>query len=100
MSDEIDPNHDESAVAITFVWLVVGLAPTFILLGLISSKQTPALVPVFVLCLACNLVGGFGCTRRIQSVVARIFLGLLLAGFFFALSCIVAIFQACAHMNF
>ena len=99
MSDETDPKKKENDAAVTFIWLIVGLAPTLILLAMVSAKRPEGFVPVLFICAACNLLGGLGCTRRIKDGIVRVFLGLLLAGFFFILSWVVALFQACSHMN-
>jgi MFS family permease len=93
------PNEKEYNPAPAFLWLLVGLAPIPILLAMVSSRTPrPAWgMSVFFLCVACNLLGGLGCLRGIKNIAVRIILGLFLGAFFFVLSCVVAIFQACSH---
>jgi hypothetical protein len=83
------------------MWLMVGLAPILILLLAVSGNGlSPGdLMSLLVLCVVCNLIGGFGCARNVKDWVARIALGLVLAGCFFVLSVIVAVFEACSHMQ-
>jgi hypothetical protein len=100
MSDEPNPNPNEKNPLITLLWLAVGLAPVFILLSITSSPgPRPSLGLVLIVCAICNLLGGIGCLRSIKDVGKRVGLGILLAGFFFALSWGIVLFQACSHMN-
>lgn len=88
---------------VTLIWLIVGLAPIPILLLAVSaagaSQGATGGVSLLILCVICNLLGGFGCARNVKDSVSRIFLGLSLSGCFFVLCVIVAVFQACAHMQ-
>ena len=103
MSDEPNPNPKKHNPAFIFVWLLVGLAPIPMVLIMISavkpgSAMSQSLFPIaLVLVPACNLVGGIGCLGGIKNIAVRIILGILLAAFFFALTAIVAIFQACSQ---
>jgi FtsH-binding integral membrane protein len=98
-----NPNQKSNSAVTTLKWLGVGLAPILISL-LVMSQNGPsqgweALVLLFI-CVICNLLGGFGCTRNIKDTFNRIFLGLFLAVSFFAVSAIVAILDSCSHMQF
>ncbi|HXC34908.1 MAG TPA: hypothetical protein VNV43_03485 [Candidatus Acidoferrales bacterium] len=100
----MDNNPIGKNPAIAFLWLMVGLAPTVILLAFVSSSDPPPkwVNPVFVLlfCALCNLAGGIGCVRNIKDGLLRSILGLFLAFCFFVLSIVIALFQACSHMQF
>jgi hypothetical protein len=82
-----------------FLWLLVGLAPIPLLLVLASANAPhPTLAAsALIICPICNLCGGIGCLGGIKNAAVRIILGLFLAAFFFGLSVIVALFQACSH---
>lgn len=100
MDTESDPKDKDSARA--FIWLMVGLAPILIFLVAFSaSHPLRAVNPllIFGLCALCNLLGGLGCVRNLKDGGTRTFLGLFLAGCFFVLSWIVAVFQACSQSN-
>ena len=99
MNDERDPNRKEHNPAFIFVWLLIGLAPIPILLAMVSSRtpQPAWAISIFLFCVACNLCGGIGCLAGIKNTALRIILGFFLAAFFFVLSWIIAIFQACSH---
>jgi len=99
MNEKRDPDRKESNPAFTLFWLLIGLAPIPILLAMVSARTSHPKWGeiVFLLCTACNLCGGIGCLAGIKNTALRIILGLFLAAFFFVLSWIVAIFQACSH---
>ncbi len=103
MSDEPNPNLKKHKPDFIFAWLLIGLAPIPMVLILISvvkhdNALAQSLVPIAMIVVpACNLVGGIGCLGRMKNVAARIVLGVLLAAFFFALTVIVAVFQACSQ---
>jgi hypothetical protein len=102
MSDETNPNPKEKNPIVAFVWLLVGLAPILILLITTSLYPPPYhnwAGVVILVCVLCNLLGGIGCVRSVKDGALRLFLGILLAGFFFLLSLAVVVFQACSHMN-
>jgi hypothetical protein len=83
-----------------FLWLLVALAPIPLLLIMASAAANgpvPALGPILILSLICCLVGGIGCLRGIRNIAVRVILGIFLACFFFGLSVIVALFEACSH---
>ena len=95
------PNSRGKRATITLIWLAVGLAPIPILLSLASASahfQESAGLALFFLCIVCNLIGAFGCVRNVKDPLFRNTLGLFLAGCFFVLSVIVAVFEACSHM--
>jgi len=99
--DNPDPRSNKAAV--TLMWLAVGLAPIPIILLAGSANGPPqgsGGTVLLVFCVICNLLGGFGCVRNTKGWAARIALGLFLAGCFFAVSVIVAVFEACSHMQF
>jgi hypothetical protein len=92
-----DKNEHNPTAA--FLWLLVGLAPIPLLLVFASANAPhPVLAAsALIICLICNLCGGIGCLGGIKNAAVRIILGLFLAAFFFGLSVIVALFQACSH---
>jgi hypothetical protein len=98
--DEVVPMQPNPASAL--VWLMVGLAPIPILLMFVSSNssnapnQTWAPV-VLIVCGLCNLCGGLGCLGRIKNMGVRVVLGIFLGIFFFLLSWLIALFEACSH---
>jgi hypothetical protein len=93
------PVKPEPDPAFAFTWLLVGLVPIPILLVFASSNPpNPTYAPyVLVGCAICNLCGGLGCLGRLKNIGVRIILGILLGVFFFLLSWIVALFEACSH---
>jgi hypothetical protein len=103
MNDEPNPNLKKHNPVFIFIWLLVGLAPIPMVLIMISavkpgSAPAQSLIPIaLVVVPACNLLGGIGCLGGIKNVAVRIILGIFLAAFFFALTAIVAVFQACSH---
>jgi hypothetical protein len=87
---------------LAILWLPVGLVPIPVLLVMFSLNSKPsswAVVVVLVACVACHLLGGFGCVGGIKNTAVRIILGIFLALFFFLLTAVVVLFQACSHMN-
>ena len=85
-----------------FLWLLVALAPIpLLLIAARAAANGPgsALGPVLILSAICCLVGGIGCLGSIKNIAVRIILGLFLACFFFGLSVIVTLFEACSHMS-
>ena len=101
---ENKPNERDSAgkrATITLIWLAVGLAPMVIILGSLSSNGSPSKgVTVLVITVICNILGGFGCARNVEDILSRSILGLFFSGCFFVLCVIVAVYQACSHMQF
>lgn len=85
--------------AFAFLWLLVGLAPAPILLIAASSNTQGrnSAIPLLIICMLCNLCGGIGCLGGIKNVAVRIILGLFLAVFFFGLSVLIALWQACSR---
>lgn len=100
---ENNPDQDSKGAMLAFFWLLVGLAPILIYLVVFApdSPHPKWLNPMFlfVFCALCNLFGGFGCVREVKNEAARVLLGLFLGAFFFVLSWVVAVFQACSHMG-
>ena len=83
---------------VAIFWLFVGIAPIPLVLILASSNPPNlALGPLLFIVPICNLCGGIGCLGGIKNVATRIILGIFLAAFFFCLTVIVAVFQACSH---
>ena len=80
---------------------MVGLVPIPVMLVMTNLSGPPgAFFPVgLILCVFCSLAGGIGCLGRMKSAVGRVMLGLLLGVVFFILSCVIALFAACAHIN-
>jgi hypothetical protein len=103
MSDEPNPKLKKHNPAFTFLWLLVGLAPIPMVLVLFSAAKpgsalAQSLLPIaLVVVPACNLLGGIGCLGGIKNIAVRVILGVLLAAFFFALTVVVAVFQACSQ---
>ena len=99
-----DQKQKERNPATTFVWLLVGLAPIPMALIIISAKPGAPAAQSFLLCAmilapVCNLLGGIGCLGGIKNVAVRVILGILLSAFFFALTVVVAVFQACSNSH-
>jgi hypothetical protein len=97
-----DPAKEKkSDPAWSFLWLVVGLAPIPILLGVVSSHagygNTRWDAPLFIICGICSLVGGLGCVGFIKNIAVRIIVGLFLAVGFLLLSWLIAAFAACSQ---
>jgi len=105
MSDELNPHRKKPNLAFIFIWLLVGVAPIPMVLIMISSAKpgsalAQSLFPIALLVVpVCNLLGGIGCLGGIKNVFVRVVLGVLLASFFFALTVIVAVFQACSQSS-
>jgi hypothetical protein len=103
MNNESNSGAKADKAAGTFLWLLVGLAPIGIWLIVLTSRpaqRSSTLGSIlFFGCVACNLLGGFGCVRNVKDVLVRIILGLFLTVFFFVLSLVIPLFQACSHMN-
>ena len=101
MNHQPEPNNSKDKGGLAMLWVLVGLLPIPILFVATDSRAPhPGFFPAgLVLCVLCNLAGGIGCLQSVKHPVARVFFGLLLSGVFFVLSCIVALFQACSHMN-
>ena len=95
--DELEKGEFNPAFG--FLWLLVGLAPIPILLVAVSSNPPHSNlgIALLIICPLCNLCGGIGCLGGIKNVAVRIILGLFLAAFFFCLSVLVALLQACSH---
>jgi len=97
---EADPPKNEPDPGRRFLWLLVGLAPILIVLITLSSPgphSSAAGAALLIICPLCNLLGAFGCLGGIKDPGVRIILGIFLAGFFFCLTAVVAVFQACSQ---
>ena len=97
-----DENKKEYNSSYAFLWLLVGLVPIPLLLIAVTPNGGPNRAlgsALLIICPICCLCGGIGCLGGIKSIPVRIILGLLLAVFFFGLAAMVALFQACSHMN-
>ena len=94
-----EPINAENIPSFTIIWLLVGLLPIPVLLAFVSPNQSNrALLPVVtIICALCNLCGGIGCLGRIKDAVMRAVLGICLGIFFFLLSWLVAVFEACSQ---
>jgi|ERR1017187_7260726 hypothetical protein len=103
MENDSDSNPRNTSPKFGFIWLLVGLAPIPILLSALPADRARRawVNPVFllILCATCNRVGGIGSLSSLKDAALRIILGILLAGFFSALSWGIVLFQACSHMH-
>jgi hypothetical protein len=97
-----NPNPKNSSATTTLIWLTVGLAPILVLLIAVSGNGPSQVLGrvLFIFCVICNLLGGFGCARNVKDGLSRVLLGVFLSVCFFVVSVIVALLEACSHMQF
>lgn len=100
MENEPAPGGDNQGDGMAFLWLLVGLAPILILLSVLKPGGfRPDPLILFLVCTACNLLGGFGCVGKTKDPVSRVVFGMLLSFLFFVLCWGIVLLQACSHMN-
>jgi hypothetical protein len=83
-----------------FGWFLIGVAPIPIWLLIVGNDQgpiSPVTIKILItLTVLCNLCGGIGCLSRVMTdVVARLALGILIAGLLFSLTVFIAVFVGC-----
>jgi preprotein translocase subunit SecG len=106
MNEQPEPNRKDDRSEHAFLWVLLGLAPILMVLVMMSyvkggTAEAHTLYPIMLILVpACNLAGGIGCLRGIEDAALRIILGILLGAFFFVLTVVVAVFQACSQSNF
>ena len=106
MIEEINPppmpGETNNRAATVLVWLIVAFVSGAIFIALLGAKNAPVWAGVGVLFLAagCCLCSAFGMLGGVKDQIARIVLGLFLAGVLFAVNVVVVVFVGCSKMNF
>jgi len=102
MSDEIQPPPDPRETetpGVTIIWLLVAFVPSFLAIPRIRNPSSFVGEWLWLLGGGCCVLSAFGVLRGVKSLGMRIFLGLLLAGFFFVLNIFIVILIGCSGMG-
>jgi hypothetical protein len=101
MNEQPNPTPDREKAnnpGAAVLWLVFAFVPSLVAAPLINGKYASQFSgPGFMfLTAACCLCSGLGVLRGVKSLTVRIFLGLFLAGVFFALNVFIVILVGCS----
>ena len=83
------------------LWLPCAFIPSVAGIACLGAHSPPQwmFTALVILNGGCCLLAAFGLLGGIKELIARVFLGLFLAGFLFVLNCLIVLFVGCSGMG-